>query len=576
MFYNVKKLHQILKISKLDNFLFLSFMILINSFIELISIGMLIPIAGVIVDEKIYFEFQNVISNSNFPFKNMFIESSKKQFMQILILFTGLIYLIKFLINLIFSWYTLSIRTKYEQIISNQVLKNISETLNLDFLNISSSRFISIMMFKIGNTTSSLINIINFFVEIIVFSVILLFIFLNYPKEAIIIFIILSLVTFLFFIFYRKKVVRWSDERGKAGDSKQKNLTDFFQGIRELLVYSKFENFSKVFSESNKKWLFPQKKILFTNSLPKINLELLFIFSFLIIIFYFVYNELDYNSIIITLSILLVLSLRLLPSVNKIIFNFNQFKYASESIQEVFSLLKITSDQPNVSKEIIFKDTINLEKLHFHYEHDKSILENINLKIKFNSKIGIVGDSGSGKSTLIDIIIGLLKPSKGKILMDNSNYEILNKKKLFNNFSYVSQKVFIFDTSIRQNICLKNDNEEIDELNFSNAIKISELEDFISSKKEKKFFNLGEFGKNISGGQRQKIGIARAIYANRPIIIFDESTNALDEQNEKKIISNIMKLNHKTIIFISHNHNNLLNFDEIFKIDNKTISKFSL
>ena len=189
-------------------------------------------------------------------------------------------------------------------------------------------------------------------------------------------------------------------------------------------------------------------------------------------------------------------------------------------------MLKITSDQPNVSKEIIFKDTINLEKLHFHYEHDKSILENINLKIKFNSKIGIVGDSGSGKSTLIDIIIGLLKPSKGKILMDNSNYEILNKKKLFNNFSYVSQKVFIFDTSIRQNICLKNDNEEIDELNFSNAIKISELEDFIISKKEKKFFNLGEFGKNISGGQRQKIGIARAIYANRPIIIFDESTNA--------------------------------------------------
>ncbi len=576
MFYNVKKLYQILKISELDNFFVLIAMILINSFIELISIGMLIPIAGIIVDEKVYFEFQNIISNSNFPHKEKLLNTDKKEFMQILIFLTGAIYLIKFSTNLIFSWYTLSIRTKYEQIISNRILQNISESLNLDFLNIPSSKFISIMMFKIGNTSSSLINIINFFVETIVFSAIVAFIFLNYPKEAIVIFILLSFVTFLFFIFYRNKVVRWSEERGKAGDSKQKNLTDFFQGIRELLVYSRFENFLSDFSESNKKWLNPQKKIIFLNFLPKINLEFLFIFSFLLIIYYFVYKDLNYSSIIITLSILLVLSLRLLPSVNKIIFNFNQFKYSSESIQDVFKLLKITTNQSVLTKNVNFKNSINIEGLSFNYEANRNILENVNLKLRNCSKIGIIGDSGSGKSTLIDLIIGLLKPSKGKILIDNLNYEILNKKKLFYNFSYVSQKVFIFDTSLRQNICLKDDNEKIDEENFKKAIEISELEDFIESKKDREFYDLGEFGKNISGGQRQKVGIARAIYSNRPIIIFDESTNALDELNEKKIISNIMKLDKKTIIFISHNHNNLLNFDEIYKIDNKTINKLSL
>ena len=129
------------------------------------------------------------------------------------------------------------------------------------------------------------------------------------------------------------------------------------------------------------------------------------------------------------------------------------------------------------------------------------------------------------------------------------------------------QRSFIFNTSLRNNITLVSDDKIIDQNKFQKILEILDLKKFIQEKKEKEFYVAGEFGNNLSGGQRQKIGLARAIYSDRPIIILDESTNSLDDESEINIINQVEKFENKTIIFITHNLKNLENFDQIYKLE---------
>jgi ABC-type bacteriocin/lantibiotic exporter with double-glycine peptidase domain len=166
----------------------------------------------------------------------------------------------------------------------------------------------------------------------------------------------------------------------------------------------------------------------------------------------------------------------------------------------------------------------------------------------------------------------LIKPTSGEVFADTIKVD-QNFKAWSKNISYVPQEVFLFNLSIRQNITFRADSETIDEVKFSRILKLCNLYDFIISQKEKEFTIINEDGNNVSGGQRQRIGIARALYKNANILILDESTNALDEESEKTIVENILSLKEKTVIFITHNVNNLERFDKILKIKNNQLSE---
>ena len=116
----------------------------------------------------------------------------------------------------------------------------------------------------------------------------------------------------------------------------------------------------------------------------------------------------------------------------------------------------------------------------------------------------------------------------------------------------------------------------IDKKKLDKILELSDLKNFVNSKQNLELFNVGEFGNNLSGGQKQKVGLARALYQDSEILILDESTNAIDEVSERKIIENILSLNDKTIIFITHNLKNLVNFDETFKFEQKKLVKYWL
>ena len=202
------------------------------------------------------------------------------------------------------------------------------------------------------------------------------------------------------------------------------------------------------------------------------------------------------------------------------------------------------------------------------------ILENINLKINKSDCVGIIGKTGSGKSTLADIVMGFKYPEKGEIYIDGQ--ELSSNESVLKNFCYVSQNLDILDDTILNNITLGNyDDSDHDKKRLSESLILSESNDFVNQLPEKIYSVIGERGSKVSGGQKQRLIIARAIYHNRNFLVFDEATSALDYETESKLFNSIEKMIKKgiTIIIISHREQNLKLCNQIFKIKDRNLIK---
>jgi len=232
----------------------------------------------------------------------------------------------------------------------------------------------------------------------------------------------------------------------------------------------------------------------------------------------------------------------------------------------------ISSENKNQNKinsdEFIFKKSINFKNVYFNYPERVEILKNINLSISKNSLIGIKGETGSGKSTFIKLLMNLLQPTKGVIQIDGVNINTIGRN-WQNKIGYIPQNFYILDDTILENIIFSEDESkfEIDKIN--SILKFCKLYDVVNNLPKKLDTIVGPSGKQLSGGQAQRLAMARALYQDKDILIFDEATNALDESTESEILKKINNLkNTKTIIIISHNNKVLEKCDQSYNIEN--------
>ena len=272
--------------------------------------------------------------------------------------------------------------------------------------------------------------------------------------------------------------------------------------------------------------------------------------------------------------------IRIAPSCFRIITSNQQIKFNKASIDNISKDLKYgisIKNYPNLNKTknlINFNKEIKFKNVNFSYNKGKKILKNLNLNIKKGEFIGVYGSSGSGKSTFLNILAGLFKPNTGKIISDNNDI-FQNIKSWRKNIGYVPQKVYLLDENIVKNVSLEFKKYLNDKDKFKEAIDIAGLKKVSNNLKLRQKDSIGEKGDKISGGQAQRVGIARAIYNKPEILIFDEATSSLDKHIEKKIINSIYKLRgKKTVIIVSHKLELLKNCDKIFKfINGKMIKK---
>ena len=289
--------------------------------------------------------------------------------------------------------------------------------------------------------------------------------------------------------------------------------------------------------------------------------------------------EYDKSEILSTITLFSVVGIRIMPSVSKIIHAFNSLKNCQPSLEVVYFELKENEKLKKINNlsKVSLNKNIHFEKVFYKYENKNDfIFEDLDLEINKGESIFITGDSGSGKTTLINLLIGLINPTKGKITIDN-------KEQIDNNYNnlkigYVSQNTLLLDDTIENNIIFGEKNDKHD-LVYEKSISISGINSLNKNLNFSNSMEIGEQGNKISGGQRQRIAIARSIYFNPDIFIFDEATNELDENSEFKIFKELMdKYKDKTFIFISHNKKLANLCEKILNIkDNKvTIIKNSV
>ena len=226
-----------------------------------------------------------------------------------------------------------------------------------------------------------------------------------------------------------------------------------------------------------------------------------------------------------------------------------------------------------------FKNKFELKDISFCYQNDKPLFSKLNLEIKKGEKIGLIGKTGCGKSTLSSIILGLLEPNSGQLYLDgkliNPFKYRLNLLKWQRCIGYVPQKIYLQNKSFAENIAFGINKLEIDLERVIYAAKYSQIDKFIEKTRFGYNTYIGERGIQLSGGQIQRIAIARAIYRKPQILFLDEATSALDLATEEKFIKNLFRNDLGTIVMITHRLQTLKNCDKIYMISNNNLENVS-
>ena len=542
---------------------FLFFIMILSIFFDVLSIGSIFPLLGFIVTENDnYLNIFEFYKSESFLFKqnNLYLTA------------ITIIFILFFLKNLFLLFFTkinsnfLAYLTIYHQ---EKILFNILRKKYDFFVKKNSAFFIrefnsEIKFITIGFMQPILdisLNVLTLFGFLILLS----FVDLNLT----IISIILGSLFFLIFIFSLKKKFKFLGNQRRVQNLKIINyIKQLFEGIRELKIYKKENAF---ISDLKKSWyrlanISVKKNIL--TVLPRIVFEILLVGSILAVF----YNIENPQHLIPKLSIFVLIMLRIIPNVNMLIKSVQKINYSEAALNNLVSYFakEVTKNE----KMINFKNKIELKDIFFSYDNKENIFKNLNISIPKNSCIGIKGSNGSGKSTFVDIISGLLKPTSGKILIDEITYESLDNTNWISKFGYVQQKLFFFEETLEFNITLEKNKKNINYDKLSNIIKQIKLDEFLNQRKLTLNDTLSESAINISGGQAQRIGIARALYNSDDFLIFDEAFNNLDKNSINNLTEIIDRLkNNYTILIISHIDEPLELCDQIFVLENSQVKK---
>ena len=495
----------------------------------------------------------------------------------IIIGLTVVIYVIKNCYLLIIQWYQQNFLKKFSVHICDKLFKVYLKKDLLFFNDRNSGTFIKTLEKDSEGLNSHLSYAFSVILEVFIIISISILLFLVQPVGMILTILFYMAGVYLFIFIFKKKTKIWSTERFNIENTKLKYLKGIVESIRDIKLLNLENYYLNNYNSQNRNYFkIMMKHSIIINS-PRLWIEVIsvsLIFTLVAVLIRF--ENIISSDLLPILGLYVGSAFKLIPSFNKIISSIQGLRFIKPAInQYYYDILEDENlDEYNSSiKKIEFNDMLVFRNVTFGYENN-NILKDVSVEFKKGEKVGIYGDSGSGKSTFLDILSGLILPQNGEVLVDGKNINS-NLKSWQKKISYLSQSTILIDDSIKNNI-LMGDKENYDQNLYNQSIRDVKLDEFIKNLKQKDFTAIGERGTKISGGQKQRIGLARVICLNRDILILDESTNAIDEKNEKEILDKIWQnYKDKTIILVSHNKKNLSYCDTIYQFKNSNLIKFS-
>ena len=502
----------------------------------------------------------------------------------------SIIILLVFFISFLLSVYTLYFTARFSEDIDNYLKSEIFKIYSLQPWIFHSQRETSSYINMIDKETHRIANsaiypILQVNGRIITSLAIVISIFFYNPMVTSVCFLFFFIFYIIMFKIIKKKIQRDGLILGIFSQAIFKKILESFGGIKETILHKKQQKFHNEFLLKVKERSKSIVSIDYFKNSPKLYLEFI---AFSIIILSIIYtsiigSEENIQKTLPVLAVYIFAGYKILPMFQGIYHGILSLKSAESAIDNIYTEFKEQNNlefpkkKNSLNKDFTLKNKIELKNISFSYDdNSKPAIKNLSLVIPINSFVSIVGSSGAGKSTVLDIIIGLLIPKHGETLVDGHSFSSVLES-YQQNISYVGQNIFLQNESIKNNICFGVNENEIDEKKLSNAIEAADLLDLINELPEGVNAKVGERGIKISGGQTQRIAIARALYLDRSIIILDEATSSLDGILENSILKRLKLFSEKykkTIIMVTHNINLTRFSDIIYLMDQGSIAEF--
>lgn len=557
---------------------FLLFLMGLSLIVELFGLGIIIPIITIFTDYESIKQYEILYSLVLY-----FNEPSQAQLMFYSIMFLLLFFMFKAIIVSFVLFKQMKFIFQSQRELSVRLFNNYLRLTYENFVELNSSlltkNIIKESQLFALNCVQPILHIIS---EGIIFIGIIIFLLIIEPVGAIISFTSLIIPGLIFYRYSKNKVIKWGHSRMAYDEKRFQFIQEGFGAFKMIKIFKKESYFIENYNNQNLGSANQDLKVRFIDQLPRLFLELFAVIGLSSLLIALMIQDIEIEKFIPTLGLFAFAVFRIMPSVSRILSQITSLRFSDSVVDELFDVLKseTTNNKESTSgKKLIpfFKKEINLKNVSFKYANSSNfILKDIDLEIKKGSKIAIVGSSGSGKSTLLDLILGVLKPVSGQVFYDNHNIisHNLDYQKLV---GYIPQSIFLIDDTMKNNIGFGLNTNDINNEMAQSAIKKSALDDFVKSLPKGLETIVGERGVKLSGGQIQRIGIARALYNNPEILILDEATSALDMATEKKIMDSIISLNKdKTIIIVTHRFESVKNCDEVYEISNNKLTKTSI
>lgn len=551
-----------------------------TSLLDLVGVAVILPVIQVATGRDYTTGYLGVIYH-------VFGNPSKEEFILYLIFILVISFVLKGILSLAIKWWTTGFIAKQQAASSVAMLGAYihepytahRQRSTAEILQITGSANSQVYTGYAGSILSIAGEGLSILVLMVLLSVVM-------PFETLIAFVYFGLMSFLIQNFLKKrnmnagyvvwtKELRASEATLSAADGFRENI---IHGVAERGLYNYQQARTDVVDATRLKGFYYE--------LPKYLLEIIFIGGIsLIMAFMVITGGLAQAAY---MAVFAAACVRILPNFVRVVATLGTLRASIpyvEKYEKAIDELKVgefkfLEDEPNIGTfskvhSSIQPTNVIVENLSYRYPDGKNyVLNGLNFSVPAGSSIAFVGGSGSGKTTLIDLILGLLTPSRGHVL-ENGKDISKDLESWHDKIGYVPQDVFLSGKTVREEIAYGLNNSEIDDIRVMECIKLAELEDVVETLEEGIHTKLGENGTRLSGGQRQRIGLARAFYRNPSILILDEATSALDNETEYKITKAIHKLTEgRTVFIVAHRLSTVRNVDKLlFMSEGKIVSQ---
>ncbi len=568
----LKEIIYILGKDKSKTPLMLMFFVL-TSMLEVVGIGLIAPYVALIIDQSA------PIEKFSWLFNILGLDGNY----QLAVISLGLLLLIIFIIKAVSSIWINKIIVFFSQ---NQQVKLRSYLMHAyqnisyeEYLHRNSSEYIRNIQETTGQFSGGVLLPL---LRLVSDSIVAIFIIILLAYQDIVALIslvmLVGILAYSYDKFFRYKLKDHGSIANASAASIVKAVNEGIEGLKELRIYNKEQYFYNIVNKNSKKFAYSNSMKQVISSAPRYLLEAVAIGFVVSLVIISSLSESGLDSILPTLSIFAIASIRLIPSFNVILTSILSLRYSRNSVSILYKDLKNlkkiktieVAKNTKLNNELF--QSFELERVNYSYPFStERALSNISLKFLPGESIGIVGPSGSGKTTLVDLILGLVVPQSGSVLY-NKRTLALSLNVWRSKIAYIPQKILLIDDTLRKNIALGIPENEIDDRKIQDSIKRAMLSEVVEKMPIGVDTVIGERGTLLSGGQMQRVALARAFYHDRSVLIMDESTSALDSEMENEVVEQMRFLHGTmTIIVIAHRVTTLKYCDRIIKIDNGEI-----